>query len=192
MWWGPVAVLKFYHFARASFQKPSQPDPKSAPGNGNLLHKDTLVWLWIKCVYVNVQSVTFEKSQGTTKGQPYLLGSRQDQWTNGTLRSCSKAWLFSHACFKARNWLCVSVLGSKRKKDHIRIQTFINQRYLFSKFPIRKLAKFCLYGVLYVTKCKKRNRFHETSLQKYTYLLRNPWNRSLWSVCLFFFCPTWL
>lgn len=99
--------------------------------------------------------MTFEKSQGTKKGQPYLLGSRQDQWTNGTLRSCNKAWLFSHACFKARNWLCVSILGSKRKKDHIRIQTFINQRYLFSKFPVRKLAKFCLYGVLYVIKCKK-------------------------------------
>lgn len=121
-----------------------------------------------------MQYGTFEKSQGTTKEHPYLLGCRQDQWTNWTLRSYSKAWLFSHACFKVRNWLCVSILSSKRKKYHIWIQTFINQRHLFPKSPARKLAKFCLYGFLYITKCNKmkcclrnRDRFHEISLQKY-------------------------
>lgn len=126
-----------------------------------------------------MQPGTSEKSQGTAEEHP------EDQ----TL-SDSKAWLFAHANFEGRNWLCVSILASKRKEYHVWIQTETSLQN-----PLSGLARFCLHGFLYIPKCNKmkcfvqdRGRFHKTTLQKHPCLLRNPQNRSLGSFCPFLSC----
>lgn len=90
--------------------------------------------------------------------------------------------------------LCFHTRFKEEKRSYTNPNIYKSEIPLF-KIPCQKIGKILPVWSFVCNKVQEdemlsqeqRDRFHETSLQKYTYLLRNPWNRSLWSVCLFIF-----